>query len=66
MHLCPVKPIYEICNGKEMRNGLWSPLLKAHRLQRAAFAGADGSENKDVAGSENSDGDNDETEAEEN
>ena len=52
--------------GKETRNGLWSPLLKAHRLQRAAFAGAVGSENRDVAGFENSDGDNDETEAEEN
>ena len=51
--------------GKKMRVGLWWPLLKAHRLHRAALAGADGSDNGTVAGFENSDGDDEEAEAEE-
>ena len=62
------RPVYEKWlrwYGKEIRNGLWWPLLKAHRLHREALAGADGSDNGAVAGSEDSDGNDDEAELEE-
>ena len=41
--------------GKEARKGLWWPLLKAHRMQRAALAGTSPSADGDVAGSSGSD-----------
>ena len=42
--------------GKEIRNGLWWPLLKARRLQRADLADANGGDNGAAAGSEDSSG----------
>ena len=40
--------------GKKIRNGLWWPLLKARRLQRVDLADANGGDNGDAAGSEDS------------
>ena len=42
--------------GKKIRNGLWWPLLKACRLQRADLADANGGDNGAAAGSEDSAG----------
>ena len=50
--------------GKEIRNGLWWPLLKARRLQRADLADANGGDNGAAAGSEDSAGEDDDLELE--
>ena len=42
--------------GKEIRNGLWWPLLKARRLQRADMDVAAGGDNDAESGSEESAG----------
>ena len=39
---------------EKIRNGLWWPLLKPRRLQRAELADANGGGNGDAAGSEDS------------
>ena len=50
--------------GKKIRNGLWWPLLKARRLQRAELADANGDDNGDAAGSEDSAGEDEDLEME--
>ena len=50
--------------GKKIRNGLWLPLLKARRLQRAELADANGGDNGDAAGSEDSAGEDGDLEME--
>ena len=50
--------------GKNIRNGLWWPLLKARRSQRAELADANGDDNGDAAGSEDSAGEDEDLEME--
>ena len=50
--------------GKKNKNGLWWPLMKAHRLQRTELADANGGDNDDAAGSEDSAGEDENVEVE--